>query len=99
MKWGYKYEEGDIVLNEKVEGDMLIEQGLKIWVKQERSEYRSDFGYDRNFLAMEGIEQKTQIANKLDKDLEVMPDIALSYDFSEISQETLNIKLNFKKNA
>jgi len=99
MKWGYKYQDGDIVLNEKAEGDALTKQGIEIWAKQERSEYRSDFGYDRTSFIMEGIEQRKQIATKLDKDLEVMPNTAVSYDFSNITGEILNIKLNFKKNA
>ena len=99
MKWGYKYKDGDIVLNEKVEGEALTEQGVNIWAKQERNEYRSDFGYDRNFFITEGLEQKKQIVNKLDKDLEIMPNTTVSYDFSEITPEVLNIKLNFKKNA
>jgi hypothetical protein len=99
MKWGYKYEDGDIVLNEKNEGNELTEQGLEIWAKQERSEYYSDFGYDRGFLGMQTGEQRTQIRNKLDSDLEMQSNTEASYEFVSTNSEILDIKINFKNNA
>ena len=97
MKWGYNYKDNDIVLNEKAEGDELTEQGVEIWTTQERGEYHSDYGYDRNFFVMEKQEQNEQIASKLDKDLEIKTGTSVKYDFLRNQRDKLNVKLIFNK--
>ena len=98
MKWGYKYENGDIVLNEKSLGEELAMQGLFIWKSQTREEYYSDFGFDRNFFLMEEELQKKEIIRKIGKDLVLPAETTIEYNFDK-NKEILNIKLNFKNNA
>jgi hypothetical protein len=96
MKWGYKYENHDIVLNHKSEGSDLTKQGLEIWCKQEKAEYYTKFGIDRNFFTTNDETLIKEAVKKINDDIYIPPNTEASFEFEKPTTEELKVKIVFK---
>ncbi len=92
MTWGYKYQNGDLVLNEVVKDEDLQRQGMQIWANQERGEYYTNFGYDRNFFISNNEKMEELIEVKFSQDLGLTSQQNTKYSFVK-TLETLKINL------
>lgn len=91
--WGIKYEKGDILLNDKVEGDAFTLQGLEIWKATEVSEYRGGYGMNKGFFALSSEACYDAIISKISEEVHGAKNAG--FMLSKTEEGKINIEINF----